>query len=58
MHTCFYFAVRRCGRWIGVARIGADEHQTIAGYDTRAEALQAAREIVARLTARKEVNRC
>lgn len=42
-------AVHRCGKWIGVARIGSDEHQTIAGYDTRAEALQAAREIANKL---------
>jgi hypothetical protein len=43
------FAVRRCGRWIGVARVGSDEHQTIAGYDTRREAVQAAREIATHL---------
>lgn len=43
------FAIRRCGKWIGVARVGSDEHQTIAGYDMRGEAEQAAREIAARL---------
>ncbi len=49
------FATRRCGRWIGVARVGADEHQTIAGYSTRLEALQAAREIAARLVAMRKI---
>ncbi|MBX5459729.1 MAG: hypothetical protein IRZ28_01450 [Steroidobacteraceae bacterium] len=50
------FAVRLGGRWIGVCRYGRDEHRTLAGHDTRAQAVQAAQEIAARLeAARKEV---